>query len=179
MTWDHIEREFHRSPNALEVTFKFTDGRTETGIFLQPNGTKIVILTRKREFLVFARDEAKPVDFHRTPWKVKETQKQIFNVTADSLNRWLALPCISAQAQSLTEFFWWEGPLLKAGKFADFKYSKGVSISTNTQDIETVKTQLQQLQKQDELQKYLDERAQWRPCEITAPYGDYASQPAK
>lgn len=64
-----------------------------------------MILSQKREFLIFDQDEAKPVDFHRTKWKVHETQKQIFNVTADSLNRWLSLPCISAQAQSLTEFF--------------------------------------------------------------------------
>lgn len=168
MTWDHVEREFLRSPNALEVTFQDKDGRTQTGIFLRPNASKIVLLTRQRDFLVFAPDEAKPKDFRRTNWKIREIRKQFFDITADSLNHWLSLPCISAQVQSQSDFYYFDGPILKAGTFADFAYRRGVVINVSSQDTEKILTQIQlkQLQKNEAQTNYLQERTQFDALRI-------------
>lgn len=142
MTWDHIERESNRTKKAIEVTFKDKFNKSKKGIFIKSLGSKLVLLDKSKNFLQLQDDEYTPTEFYTTPWKVYETQKQLVNVSADSLNKWLSLPCVSAQIQSQTEFFWYDSNILKNGKFTDLSYKKGVSISVNFQDFETVKTQI-------------------------------------
>lgn len=160
-TWEHAERERVRNPHAIEVVFTTKSGVTQTGIFIRQEGTKNIILDRSKNLLVISEEEAKIQDFHSTRWKVYEKQIQLFNVTADSLNRWLRLPCLSAQVQSLSTFFYFDGPLLKSGTFAEFAIKKGVSIHVNSSDSTHVSTQIQlkQLQKQDEQTQYLQQCA--------------------
>lgn len=163
MTWEHIEREFTRSPNAIEVTYTDKDGHTQTGIFLKPQGAKLVVLDRNRNFQLFAPEDTKPKDFHRTRWKIKEHNQQLFNVTADSLNRWLSFPVISAQIQSPSDFYFFDGAVMKAGTTATLTNQRGTVINTTTTDRETVNTKIKLLQIEHEIEQnnYLQKRALW------------------
>ena len=137
-TWEHVERESRRSKDLLFVTWTDHPGgptqkNSHSGYFYKKDGATMIVLTTNG-FELPRSTETSLTTFSHSGITATEYQHTLTSIQPDSLNQLLSNYCLLAQIQCPDELTYFDGPILKSGKFIDLTYRKNLIIHTAPHD---------------------------------------------
>lgn len=156
LTYKSIQSEANKSSSILKITFieKGQDttktlliGRDDNFMIVYGNDFKRIEITKTLQF----------IDFERTDLNLKIEQKQLLNVSPDSLKYWLKLPIMKAEIQSSQDLDYFEGAISKKSKNVTFEYKRGFDFTFQAVDFTENLNQIKLLEqsKQEEYSEFL------------------------
>ena len=142
-TFSHLQNEFHRSQDGLEVTFQTKNDKPQTGA---------VIDTKENEAMVFVSGTFKKIEegstdilsFKHPQHKLIQEKVAFASISEDSLQRLLQHPIILLAISCNHELHYSEKGELKTGKSVRLEYADAFHFAAEIPDSSTLLHQIEE-----------------------------------
>ena len=151
-TFSHLQNEFHRSQDGLEVTFQTKNEKPQTGAVLAAKENEAVVFVAG----AFKRIEEGNTDilsFKHPRHKLMQEKVAFASISEDSLRRLLRFPIILLAISCNHELHYTEKEELKTGKSVRLEYADAFHFAVEIPDSTTLLLQIEEKQAQVEKEK--------------------------
>ena len=166
LNYKQLNAELQKSKDMLEIKFitKENADTVKGTVISLTDG--VLIIHHRGQFLKFDNPrDLQYLDYKHTKKTFKTKQIQLFDITKDSLQKYLEAKILKAEIQCNAEMTWFEGAILKSGKVISLEFKErfdfNIIQSDNTAkvgelEIEKAK-KLKEINEFNKIQNQLDE----------------------
>jgi inner membrane protein len=144
LNYKQLNLEVQKSKDLLEVSFITKENADTTNGILISLSDGVLILHNRGEFLKFENPrDFTYLDYKHTKKPLKTKKIQLFEVTEDSLKKYLDDKILKAEIQCNAEMTWFDGAILKSGKVISLEFKDSFDFNIIQEDKTSKKVELE------------------------------------
>lgn len=144
LNYKQLNYEVQKSKDMLEIKFITKENADTTSGTLINLSDGTLIIHHRNEFLKFDNPrDFTFLDYKHTKKTFKTKKIQLFEVTEDSLKKYLEDKILKAEIQCNTEMTWFDGAILKSGKIISLEFKDSFDFNIIQQDKTAKVTELE------------------------------------
>jgi len=166
LNYKQVHAELQKSKDMIELKFVTKENADTVKGTVISLTDGVLIIHHRGQFLKFENPrDLSYLDYNHTKKPFKTKQIQLFNISKDSLEKYLEAKILKAEIQCNAEMTWFEGAILKSGKVISLEFRESFDFniiqSDNTAKIGELEIEkakkLKEINEFNKIQNQLDE----------------------